>query len=89
MVKQRFLTHFKPWLFAVLRAAGLIVAYQLIDQIRVRLQYAPFDTLDVFTASTLTLLALATACGLWAIGEWCCFKLRAFRRTLRKVQASI
>ena len=34
MVKQRFLTHFKPWLVAVIKVTGLIVAYQLFDQVR-------------------------------------------------------
>ena len=34
MVKQRFLTHFKPWLFAVIKVVGLIVGYQLFDKAR-------------------------------------------------------
>lgn len=43
MVKQRFLTHFKPWLFAVIRVVGLIVGYQLFDKARTYLQYAPLN----------------------------------------------
>ena len=79
MVKQRFLTHFKPWLIAVSKAGALIVIYQLIDQICIRLQHPPLDISDVMTAATIALLALGLFCGLWAWGEWCCFKLRRFR----------
>ena len=79
MVKQRFLTHFKPWLIAVSKAGALIVTYQLLDQIRIRLQRPPLDISDVMKAATIALLALGLFCGLWAWGEWCCFKLRRFR----------
>lgn len=79
MVKQRFLTHFKPWLVAVSKAGALIVTYQLLDQIRIRLQRPPLDISDVMTAATIALLTLGLFCGLWAWGEWCCFKLRRFR----------
>lgn len=79
MVKQRFLTHFKPWLFAVSKAGGVIVAYQLFDQIRMRLQRPPLDISDVVTAATIALFTLALLCSFWACGEWCCFKLRRFR----------
>src|SRR5262249_7516434 len=79
MVKQRFLTHFKPWLFAVFKAAGLILAFQAVDQIRSRLQYAPLDIIDVVTAASFGLLVLAAFCAMWAWGEWFCFKLRCFR----------
>jgi hypothetical protein len=80
MVKQRFLTHFKPWLIAISKAGALIVAYQLFDQIRKRLQYAPLNITDVVKAATIALLALALFCGVWAWGEWCWFKLRRIRR---------
>ena len=81
MVKQRFLTHFKPWLIAVSKAGGLIVAYQLFDQIRTRLQHPPLNISDVVVAATIALLVLALFCGLWAWGEWCWFKLRRLRTT--------
>jgi hypothetical protein len=80
MVKQRFLTHFKPWLFAVSKAGALIVAYQVLDQMRRRFQYAPFDISDVLKASTIALFTLALLCGLRAWGEWCWVKLRFLRR---------
>lgn len=80
MVKQRFLTHFKPWLFAVIKSGGLIVGYQILDRIRSQLQYAPLDIGDVLKALTTALFALALICGLWAWGEWCWFKLRRFRK---------
>ena len=82
MVKQRFLTHFKPWLVAVIKAGGLIVGYQTLDQIRSQLQYAPLDIGDVLKALTTALFALALLCGLWAWGEWCWFKLRRFRKSV-------
>ena len=47
MVKQRFLTHFKPWLFAVIKVVGLIVGYQLFDKARTYFQYAPLNSVDV------------------------------------------
>ena len=78
-MKQRFLTHFRPWLIAVSKAGGLIVAYQLFDQVRTRLQRPPLGVSDVVTAATIMLFALALFCGFWAWGEWCCFKLRRFR----------
>jgi len=80
MVKQRFLTHFKPWLFAVTKVGGLIVAYQLFDATRTYLQYAPLNSVDVVVAATVALLAIGLLCGLWAWGEWCWFKLRSLRR---------
>ena len=86
MVKHRFLTHFKPWLFAVFKTAGLILAFQVVDQIRSRLRYAPLDILDVVTAALFGLLALATFCLVWAWVEWFCFKLRGLRPFLGGVK---
>ena len=80
MVKQRFLTHFKPWLIAVSKGGALIVAFQFLDQIRTRLEHPPLDITDVLMAATIALFALALVCGLWAWAEWCSFKLRRFRR---------
>jgi len=80
MVKQRFLTHFKPWLFAVIKVVGLIVGYQLFDKTRTYFQYAPLNSVDVVVAATVALLAISLLCGLWAWGEWCWFKLRSLRR---------
>jgi len=79
MVKQRFLTHFKPWLFAVIRVVGLIVGYQLFDKARTYFQYAPLNSVDVVVAATVAVLAISLLCGLWAWGEWCWFKLRRLR----------
>jgi hypothetical protein len=80
MVMQRFLTHFKPWLIAVAKAGALIVVYQVLDQIRARLQHPPLNTADVLMVATVALAALALLCAVWAWGEWCCFRLRQFRR---------
>ena len=84
MVKQRFLTHFKPWLFAVGKAGALIVGYQLFDQIRTRLQHPPLNIPDVLTAATVVLSALALFCALWAWGEWFWFRFRSFVRVSRE-----
>ena len=78
MVKQRFVTHFKPWLFAVGKAGALIVGYQLFDQICTRLQHPPLNIADVLMAATVALFALALFCALWAWGEWCWFRFRSF-----------
>jgi hypothetical protein len=79
MVKQRFLTHFTPWLIAVGKAGALIVTYQFLDQVCTRLQHSPLDIFDVVTAATIALFMLALFCAVWAWGEWCCFKIRRFR----------
>jgi len=80
MVKQRFLTHFKPWFFAVTKVVGLIVGYQLFDKARTYFQYAPLNSVDVVVVATVALLAIGLLCGLWAWGEWCWFKLCRLRR---------
>ena len=80
MVKQRFLTHFRPWLIAVSKASALIVAYQLFDQVRARFQRPPLNISDVAAAAITAISALALLCGLWAWGEWCWFRLSRFRR---------
>jgi hypothetical protein len=79
MVKQRFLTHFKPWLIAVSKAGALIVTYQILDQVCRRLQRPPLNISDVVRAATVALFALALFCICRAWGEWCCFKMRWFR----------
>src|ERR1700721_1953092 len=80
MVKKRFMTNFKPWLFAVTKDVGLIVGDQLFDETRTYLQYAPLNSVDVVVAATVALLAISLLCGLWAWGEGCWFKLRSLRR---------
>jgi hypothetical protein len=89
MVKQRFLTHFKPWLFALGKAGALIVGYQLLDQIRTRLQHPPLNIADVLMAATAALFALALFCALWAWGEWCWFRFRSFVRFLREFRLAL
>ena len=79
MVKQRFLTHFKPWLFAVSKVVGLIVGYQLFDATRTYLQYAPLNSRDVVIAASVALFVIGLLCAIWAWGEWCWFKLRRCR----------
>jgi hypothetical protein len=79
MLKQRFFTHFKPWLIGVSKAGGVIVAYQFLDQIRMQLQRPPLNIFDVVAAATIALSTLGLICCFWAWGEWCCFKLHRFR----------
>jgi hypothetical protein len=89
MVKQRFLTHFKPWLFAVGKAGALIVGYQLFDQIRMRLQCPPLDISDVLVAAAVAISVLALFCGLWAWGEWFWFRLRSFVSLSREFRLAL
>src|SRR6266851_409532 len=79
MVKQRFLTHFKPWLFAVIRVVVPIVGYQLFNKARTYLQYAPLNSVDVLLGAVVALVMAGLLCGLWAWGEWCWFKLQRLR----------
>jgi len=79
MVRQRFLTHFKPWLYAVIKASGVIIGYQLCDQIRTHLQYPPLHIGNVVMAAMIALFVLALLCMIWTWGEWCWFKLRRLR----------
>jgi hypothetical protein len=79
MVKQRFLTHFKPWLGAVIRVAGAIAGYQLVDQFRIDFQYPPLDIVDVVVAAAVALSIIGLLCMVRAWGEWCWFKVRRLR----------
>ena len=88
MVKQRFLTHFKPWLFAVIKAGGVIVGYQLFDQSRTYFQHPPLTILDVVTAATTALLMVGLLCGLWAWGEWGWYQLHKVRALLKPWKAA-
>ncbi len=78
MVKQRFLTHFKPWLVAVIKVTGLIVAYQLFDQVRTYFQYASLSIANVVSGATVLLFVIGLFCMITAFGEWCWFKLPGF-----------
>ena len=89
MLKQRLLTHFRPRLIAVSKAGALIVAYQLFDQIRTRLQHPPLNISDVLMAASVALFALALFCVAWACGEWCWFKLRGVRRFWRDLRKTL
>ncbi len=89
MVKQRFLTHFKPWLFAVGKAGALIVGYQLFDQIRIRLQRPPLDISVVLVAAAVAISVLALFCALWAWGEWFWFRFRSFVRVSREFRLAL
>ena len=84
MVKQRFLTHFKSWFFAVIKVTGLIVGYQLLDQIRSHFQYARLSIANVVLAATVTLFTIGLLCIVRAWGEWCWFKLHRLRWFCRK-----
>ncbi len=86
MVKQRFLTHFKPWLVAVIKVSGLIVAYQLFDQIiRTYFQYSSLSIVNVVSGAIALLFVVGLLCMITAWGEWCWFRLRRLRWFLRKL----
>ena len=84
MVKHRFLTHFKPWLVAVIKVTGLIVAYQFFDQVRTHFQYASLSIANVVSGATALLFVIGLVCMITAWGEWCCFKLRRLRWFFRQ-----
>ncbi len=86
MVKQRFLTHFKPWLNAVIKVGGVIVGYQLCDQLRTYLQCSPLNTVDVVVAAIVALSLIGLLCMIWAWGEWCWFKLRRLRTSCSELK---
>jgi hypothetical protein len=69
MVKQRFLTHFKPWLVAVIKVTGLIVAYQLFDQVRTYFEYASLSIANVVSGATALLFVIGLVCMITAWGE--------------------
>ena len=85
MVKQRFLTHFKPWLVAVIKVTGLIVAYQLFDQIRTYFQYSSLSIANVVSGAMVLLFVVGLLCMITAWGEWCWFRLRRLRWFFRKL----
>ena len=84
MVKQRFLTYFKPWLVAVIKVTGLIVAYQLFDQIRTCFQYSSLSIANVVSGAIVLLFVVGLLCMITAWGEWCWFRLRRLRWFFRK-----
>jgi len=85
MVKQRFLTQFKPWLVAVIKVTGLIVAYQLFDQIRTYFQYSSLSIANVVSGAIVLLFVVGLLCMITAWGEWCWFRLRRLRWFFRKL----
>ncbi len=89
MVKQRFLTHFKPWLSAVIKVGGVIVGYQLFDQLRTRFQYPPLNIVDVVRAATVALSVVGLLCAIWAWGEWCWFKLRRLQTSCGELKRAL
>jgi hypothetical protein len=85
MVKQRFLTHFKPWLVAVIKVTGLIVAYQLFDQVRTYFEYASLSIANVVSGAIVLLFVVGLLCMITAWGEWCWFRLRRLRWFFRQL----
>ena len=86
MVKQRFLTYFKPWLVAVIKVTGLIVAYQLFDQVRTYFQYASLSIATVVSGAIVLLFVIGLLCMITAWGEWCWFRLRRLRWFFRQLR---
>jgi hypothetical protein len=85
MVKQRFLTHFKPWLVAVIKVTGLIVGYQLFDQVRTYFQYSSLSIANVVSGAIVLLFVVGLLCAITAWGEWCWFRLRWLRWFFRQL----
>src|SRR5258708_32688400 len=89
MVKQRFLTHFKPWLFAVTKVVGFIVGYQLLNETRTYFQYTPLNSVDVVVAATAGIPVNGPLCRLSRWGERGWLQLRKVRPACDRVKQDL
>ena len=69
MVKQRFLTHFKPWLIAVCKVGALIVRINFSIRSARGFNIRLSTSSDVVTAATIALFALALALCMLGMGR--------------------
>jgi hypothetical protein len=79
MIRQQFLRRFKPKLVTVLKVFGPILTFQLLGMAREHYRYPPLGIEHVLLAAGGSLLAVAGALWLWALGEWSWLSLRRFR----------
>lgn len=79
MVKQRFLTRFRPAVVTVLKVFGPVLGYQLLELVLGHFRYLPPSILDVLMVAAAILLVIALICGAWAWGEWSWARLRRLR----------
>ena len=87
MVKQRFLIHFKPWLFTVMKVVGPIVGVSTLREAPAAPSVrCPSACRSLLMGALLALLLTALLCWLWAWGEWFWFKLRRFRGFLSELR---
>jgi hypothetical protein len=79
MVKQRFVTLFKPLTVTFAKVFGPILGYHLFGLGREYFQFLPLSLLELLMGTGGILLSLALVCALWACGEWQWSQLRWLR----------
>ncbi len=79
MVKQRFLTLFKPLAITFAKVFGPILAYHLFGLGREYFQFLPLSLLELLMGAGALLLSVALICALRAWGEWQWSQLRRMR----------
>jgi hypothetical protein len=79
MVRQRFVTLFKPLVITFAKVFGLIFGYHLFGLGRQYFHYLPLSLLELLMATGGVLVSIALGCVLWAWGEWQWSQLRRLR----------
>jgi hypothetical protein len=79
MVKQRFVTLFKPLAVTFAKVFGPILGYHLFGIGREYFQFLPLSLVELLMGAGGILLAIALLFTLWAWGEWQWSQLRRLR----------
>ncbi len=79
MVKQRFVTLFRPLIITFTKVFGAVLGYHLFGMAREYFQYLPIRLVELLVGGGAVLLTIALLCWLWAWGEWLWSKLRRLR----------
>ena len=79
MVKQRFVTLFKPLAITFARVFGPILGYHLFGLGREYFRFLPLRLLELLMGAGAILLSIALICALRACGEWQWAQLRRLR----------
>jgi len=79
MVKQRFVTLFRPLTVTFAKVFGAVLGYHVFGMAREYFQYLPIRLVELLVGGGAVLLTIALLCWLWAWGEWSWSKLRRLR----------
>lgn len=79
MVRQRFVTLFKPLAVTFAKVFVPILAYHLFGLAREYFHYLPISLLELLMAAGGVLVSIALGSVLWAWGEWQWSQLRRLR----------